>query len=108
MTRHVYDFPRPMVTVDCVVFGLDLEAEDLKVLLIQRKRDPFAGLWAFPGGFVEEKETLEQSAYAIDKAQLRRNSTKMLPPRPAPMGPRIWLWRPDGPSCPPTCNLALT
>ena len=59
---YTYQYPRPSVTVDCVVFGLDLEAEDLKVLLIQRKKDPFAGLWAFPGGFVEEKEMLEQSA----------------------------------------------
>jgi len=59
---YTYQYPRPSVTVDCVVFGLDLANEDLKILLIQRKRDPFAGLWAFPGGFVEEKETLEQSA----------------------------------------------
>ncbi|MDB5322654.1 MAG: Hydrolase, family [Phycisphaerales bacterium] len=59
---YTYQYPRPSVTVDCVVFGLDLAAEDLKVLLIQRKKDPFAGLWAFPGGFVEEDETLEESA----------------------------------------------
>ncbi len=59
---YTYSYPRPSVTVDCVVFGLDLEAADLKILLIQRKRDPFAGLWAFPGGFVEEDETLEESA----------------------------------------------
>ena len=59
---YSYAYPRPSVTVDCVVFGLDLEAEDLKVLLIQRKKDPFAGKWAFPGGFVEPDETLEVSA----------------------------------------------
>ena len=59
---YSYAYPRPSVTVDCVVFGLDLEAEDLKVLLIQRKKDPFAGKWAFPGGFVEADETLEVSA----------------------------------------------
>jgi 8-oxo-dGTP diphosphatase len=59
---HTYNYPRPAVTVDCVVFGLDLGAEDLKILLIQRKGEPFAGQWAFPGGFVEMDETLEQSA----------------------------------------------
>ena len=59
---YTYPYPRPAVTVDCVVFGLDLAAADLKVLLIQRKKDPFAGRWAFPGGFVEASETLEQSA----------------------------------------------
>lgn len=59
---YTYPYPRPSVTVDCVVFGLDLGAKDLKILLIQRKKDPFAGLWAFPGGFVEESEALEQSA----------------------------------------------
>ncbi len=33
--------PRPAVTVDCVVFGLD--EEDLKVLLIQRGVEPYQG-----------------------------------------------------------------
>ena len=55
-----YRHPRPAVTVDCVVFGLDDEL--LKVLLIQRDREPFAGRWALPGGFVEAEETLAQAA----------------------------------------------
>ena len=55
-----YAYARPAVTVDCVVFGLD--EEDLKVLLIERDREPFAGAWALPGGFVGQEETLEQAA----------------------------------------------
>lgn len=57
---YQYKFPRPALTVDCVVFGLD--DQDLKVLLIQRDLDPFAGKWALPGGFVHEEETLEDAA----------------------------------------------
>ena len=59
---HTYEYARPSVTVDCVVFGLDLDAEDLKILLIQRSGRPFAGMWALPGGFVDMGETLEQAA----------------------------------------------
>ena len=55
-----YPFPRPALTVDCVVFGLD--EEDLKVLLIQRDLEPFRGQWALPGGFVRVDETLDQAA----------------------------------------------
>lgn len=55
-----YQYARPALTVDCVVFGLD-EA-DLKVLLIQRDLEPFAGRWALPGGFVHIDETLDQAA----------------------------------------------
>lgn len=55
-----YNYPRPAVTVDCVVFGLDDEL--LKVLLIQRDLEPFAGRWALPGGFVDPRETLEEAA----------------------------------------------
>ena len=32
------------------------------MLLIQRDRDPFAGAWAIPGGFVEVGESLEAAA----------------------------------------------
>ena len=59
---HTYEYARPSVTVDCVVFGLDLDAEDLKILLIQRSGRPFAGMWALPGGFVDMDETLDQAA----------------------------------------------
>jgi 8-oxo-dGTP diphosphatase len=31
------------------------------LLLIQRKRDPFAGKWALPGGFVDMDETVEDA-----------------------------------------------
>lgn len=55
-----YDFPRPAITADCVVFGLD--EEDLKVLLIQRANDPFKGRWALPGGFAAVGESLEETA----------------------------------------------
>ena len=55
-----YEYPRAALTVDCVVFGLD--DEDLKVLLIQRDQEPFAGRWALPGGFVRLDETVDQAA----------------------------------------------
>src|SRR6185436_6481509 len=55
-----YPYPRPALTVDCVVFGLD--EDDLKVLLIERDLPPFAGKWALPGGFVRVEESLEEAA----------------------------------------------
>jgi 8-oxo-dGTP diphosphatase len=55
-----YRHARPALTVDCVVFGLD--QRDLKVLLIERALEPFAGQWALPGGFVRIDETVEQAA----------------------------------------------
>lgn len=55
-----YSYPRPALTVDCVVFGLD--DDDLKVLLIQRDLEPFSGKWSLPGGFVHVDETLDDAA----------------------------------------------
>ena len=58
--EFVYDYPRPMVTADAVVFAV--RNERLEVLLIERKHEPFAGTWALPGGFVEMGESLEAAA----------------------------------------------
>ncbi len=55
-----YQYPRAALAVDCVVFGLD--DEELKVLLIERDGEPFAGKWALPGGFVRLDETLDDAA----------------------------------------------
>ncbi len=56
-----YKYPRPALTVDCVVFGFDPDG-DLKVLLIQRDLEPFQGRWALPGGFVQMNETIDGAA----------------------------------------------
>lgn len=49
-----------MVTVDAVVLvGND---PDFHVALIKRGKEPFAGSWALPGGFVEMDETLDAAA----------------------------------------------
>lgn len=55
-----YEYPRPSVTVDCVIFGLD--NADLKVLLIERLHEPYANSWALPGGFVDMEETIDKAA----------------------------------------------
>jgi 8-oxo-dGTP diphosphatase len=57
---YTYQYERPALTVDCVVFGFD-EGE-LKILLIERALEPFRGKWALPGGFVEMDETLDEAA----------------------------------------------
>ena len=58
--RYCYDYPRPEVSTDVVLFRL--HHGDLQVLLIKRKHAPYKGKWAVPGGFVEMKESLEESA----------------------------------------------
>lgn len=57
---HIYEYPRPALTVDCVVFGV--EDDQLKVLLIERALEPFVGQWALPGGFVRMMETTDEAA----------------------------------------------
>lgn len=63
-----YEYPRPAVCVDCVIFGVPGltqpgSTEGLSVLLIERGHEPFAGMWALPGGFVDIDEPLEQAAF---------------------------------------------
>lgn len=57
---HTYEFPRPALTVDCVIFGFN--GGSLEILLIRRGIEPFKNMWAVPGGFVHENEDIEAAA----------------------------------------------
>ena len=46
----------PKLTVDAVI------KKNNSVILIKRKNEPFKGLWAIPGGFVNYNEKVEQAA----------------------------------------------
>lgn len=48
------------VTTDSVIFFRS--DENIKVLLVKRKNDPYKGQWALPGGFLEDEEPLENGA----------------------------------------------
>lgn len=54
-----YQYPRPAVTVDVILIT---KTKQCKVLLIQRKNDPYKNHWAFPGGFLDMDEDLETAA----------------------------------------------
>lgn len=55
-----YEYARPALTVDCVVFGFD--GAGLQILLIRRGIQPYLGAWALPGGFVHIDEDLDEAA----------------------------------------------
>ena len=54
---YTYEYPRPMVTADCVVVRHRAE-----VLLVRRGNEPYRGCWALPGGFMEMDEPIEHCA----------------------------------------------
>ncbi|HET8630914.1 MAG TPA: NUDIX domain-containing protein [Thermomicrobiales bacterium] len=50
----------PAIAVDMVIFAV--AGDDLAVLLVRRRNEPYRGRWAIPGGFVEEGESLDDAA----------------------------------------------
>jgi 8-oxo-dGTP diphosphatase len=68
MTAGALDFPRPLTTVDIVIFTVKDDA--LHVLLVQRPAadgEPFPGAWALPGGFVDIERDKDLEACAMRK-----------------------------------------
>lgn len=57
--KYSYDHPRPALTADV---ALVTREDRPRVLLIQRAKEPFAGSWALPGGFVDEGERVLDAA----------------------------------------------
>lgn len=62
-SKYTYDYQRPALATDCVIFGFD--GGELKLLLIERENEPFKNKWALPGGFVFMEETTEACAKRI-------------------------------------------
>jgi 8-oxo-dGTP diphosphatase len=60
MAKRIYE--KPSVTVDCVIVRREAETGRPHILLIQRAKEPFAGRWALPGGFVNKDEPLIEAA----------------------------------------------
>jgi len=60
MKSYTYKYPRPALTVDIIVIRKTNNKKE--ILLIQRLNSPFKDQWAFPGGFVDMDETLEDAA----------------------------------------------
>ena len=57
--KHTYEYARPALTVDVAIVTREAQP---RVLLIRRKKEPFAGSWALPGGFVDANERLADAA----------------------------------------------
>jgi ADP-ribose pyrophosphatase YjhB (NUDIX family) len=77
-TRELPDFPRPLTTVDVVIFTI--RDEVLHVLLVRRPAgdgEPFPNLWALPGGFVDISRDEDLEACALRKL---KEKTGMLSP----------------------------
>lgn len=65
------DYERPSVTADVAAFMIRSEdrtsyrrnpENKLSILLIKRGGHPFKGMWALPGGFMQQGETIEECA----------------------------------------------
>ena len=61
------------LSVDCVIFKGD------SIVLIRRKKIPFKGMFALPGGHVEEKETIESACVRETKEETNLDVKKITP-----------------------------
>jgi 8-oxo-dGTP diphosphatase len=68
MTKQFHQYQNPSLAVDIVVFGY--HENQLSVLLLNRKEEPFKDCWTLPGGFVQMKETLQQVCSRILKTKI--------------------------------------
>lgn len=53
---YTYPFPMVSIGIDAIVIKEDVDQMEDSVLLIQRKCEPYKGMWALVGVFVEQDE----------------------------------------------------
>ena len=80
-----YRWPRPSVTVDCLIYALDEGTP--WILLIKRKNDPFQGSWALPGehdtialeSIQSSLDYIRKTSQQVKPSQIRSNQVKIEP-----------------------------
>lgn len=66
MMIHSYkNEDKAFIAVDCIIFGFDLDQEELKLLLIKRDFEPMKGHWSLMGGFLKRNENLDEAAARV-------------------------------------------
>lgn len=80
--KYYYGTDRLLVAVDCIIFGFDVREQQLKLLLFERKVEPFKGTWSLIGSFVKKEEDLDEAAKRVlyeltgmDKVFLEQHKT---------------------------------
>lgn len=63
MNTNYSGYEQPAVTVDLVIFTVNNDT--LKIMLVKRAEEPFAGYWSIPGGFLKIGESLEGAALRV-------------------------------------------
>jgi 8-oxo-dGTP diphosphatase len=58
---YTSEYPFVYLTADTVAFSVRPDT-GLSVLMVRRGNPPYKGRWAFPGGFVDEREDVERAA----------------------------------------------
>lgn len=60
MTTYYHEYPKILVSVDCIIFGFD--KGELRVLIGKRKFEPGRGQWSLYAGFVRNDECIDDTA----------------------------------------------
>lgn len=68
MAKQFNSYKNPSLAVDLVVFGY--HNQQLSVLLLNRKEEPFKDGWTLPGGFVQLEERFSETCSRILKTKV--------------------------------------
>lgn len=63
--KNYSKYSKYLLAVDCIIFGYDIQKKILKLLLVKRSFEPAKGSWSLAGGFVKEKESLDEAASRV-------------------------------------------
>ncbi len=56
---------KPLVAVDCIIFGFDQEQEELKLLLLKSELESNESTWSLMSGYLNMDETIDEAANRI-------------------------------------------